>query len=198
MTREQQEREIKTIKSRKVIINLSDADCDRLTKVCGQHGLTVGELIENFIGDLVGGTHSNGSDERDYADAWLESCFKYPEETLLKWLIDNLSIDVKEFLDLIDNIEIAKIDLEEYEKDPSGWDEKAIEFLKIDLEEWEEELADYKSLYMEESPEADWENEIENVKNWFDQSEEFKEEVKQPDEKEKKEAILPPVMRHKI
>lgn len=189
MTREQQEREIKTIKSRKVIINLSDADCDRLTKVCGQHGLTVGELIENFIGDLVGGTHSNGSDERDYADAWLESCFKYPEETLLKWLIDNLSIDVEEFLDLIDNIEIAKIDLEEYEKDPSGWDEEAIEFLKIDLEEWEEELADYKSLYMEESPEADWENEIEKVKNWFDQSEEFKEEVKQPDEKEKKEDI---------
>ena len=27
---------------------------------------TIGELIENFAGDLVGGTYSNGSDERDY------------------------------------------------------------------------------------------------------------------------------------
>ena len=35
---------------------------------CGEHGLTIGELIENFVGDLVGGTYSNGSDERDYAD----------------------------------------------------------------------------------------------------------------------------------
>lgn len=26
---------------------------------------TIGELIENFAGDLVGGTYSNGSDERD-------------------------------------------------------------------------------------------------------------------------------------
>ena len=27
---------------------------------------------ENFVGDLVGGTYSNGSDERDYADQWFE------------------------------------------------------------------------------------------------------------------------------
>ena len=33
---------------------------------------TIGELIENFAGDLVGGTYSNGSDERDYADQWFE------------------------------------------------------------------------------------------------------------------------------
>ena len=46
-------------------MKLSDADCDRLARKCGEHGLTIGELIENFVGDLVGGTYSNGSDERD-------------------------------------------------------------------------------------------------------------------------------------
>ena len=46
-------------------MKLSDADCDRLAGKCGEHGLTIGELIENFVGDLVGGTYSNGSDDRD-------------------------------------------------------------------------------------------------------------------------------------
>jgi predicted DNA binding CopG/RHH family protein len=58
---EQQKKEIKTIKERKITVKLSDKDCNRLARKCGKHGLTVGELIENFIGDLVGGTYSNGS-----------------------------------------------------------------------------------------------------------------------------------------
>ena len=40
---------------------------------------TIGELIENFAGDLVGGTYSNGSDERDYADQWFERCWFDPK-----------------------------------------------------------------------------------------------------------------------
>lgn len=64
---EEQKKEIETIRERKITVKLSDADCDRLARKCGEHGLTIGELIENFVGDLVGGTYSNGSDERDYA-----------------------------------------------------------------------------------------------------------------------------------
>ena len=63
---EEQQKEIETIRERKITVKLSDADCDRLARKCGEHGLTIGELIENFVGDLVGGTYSNGSDERDY------------------------------------------------------------------------------------------------------------------------------------
>ena len=61
---EQQAEEIKTIRERNITVKLSDADCNRLARKCGEHGLTVGELIENFIGDLVDGTHSNGSDKK--------------------------------------------------------------------------------------------------------------------------------------
>ena len=61
---EQQVEELKTIRERNITVKLSDADCNRLARKCGEHGLTVGELIENFIGDLVDGTHSNGSDEK--------------------------------------------------------------------------------------------------------------------------------------
>lgn len=47
-------------------MNLSDADVRRLAEKSGEGGLTISELLENFIGDLVDGTYSNGSDERMY------------------------------------------------------------------------------------------------------------------------------------
>lgn len=62
----QQQEEIETIRSRTIEVKLSDADVKRISEKAAAHGLTVGELIENFIGDLVCGTYSNGSDERMY------------------------------------------------------------------------------------------------------------------------------------
>ena len=53
----EQQKEIETIRERKITVKLSAADCDRLAIKCGEHGLTIGELIENFVGDLVGGTY---------------------------------------------------------------------------------------------------------------------------------------------
>lgn len=49
-----EEQQIETIRERKITVKLSDEDCDRLARKCGEHGLTIGELIENFIGDLCG------------------------------------------------------------------------------------------------------------------------------------------------
>ena len=51
---EEQQKEIETIRERKITVKLTDADCDRLARKCGEHGLTIGELIENFVGDEVG------------------------------------------------------------------------------------------------------------------------------------------------
>lgn len=53
---EEQKKEIETIREKKITVKLSEADCDRLARKCGEYGLTVGELIENFVGNLVGGT----------------------------------------------------------------------------------------------------------------------------------------------
>lgn len=99
---EQQKKEIKTIKERKITVKLSDKDCNRLARKCGKHGLTVGELIENFIGDLVGGTYSNGSDERDYAERWFERCWfgMFQEPTLLNHLLC-FGYDPEDYLDFV-------------------------------------------------------------------------------------------------
>ena len=55
-------------------MNLSDADVRRLAEKSGEGGLAISELLENFIGDLVDGTYSNGSDERMYAEQWYQRC----------------------------------------------------------------------------------------------------------------------------
>ena len=110
---EEQQKEIETIRERKITVKLSDADCDRLARKCGKHGLTIGELIENFVGDLVGGTYSNGSNERDYADQWFERCWfgMFPELTLLNHLL-NLGYEPEHYLDMLENVETIKSDIE--------------------------------------------------------------------------------------
>lgn len=88
--REQQDAEIKSIKSRDFQLKLSDADVERLFLKAGETGLTVSQLLENFIGDLVAGTYSNGSDERDYASQWFNRCWfsmGLGEPSFLQWLI---------------------------------------------------------------------------------------------------------------
>lgn len=101
----QQDLEIKTIKERIIKLNLSDADCERIAQKAGKHKLTVGELLENFIGDLVDGTYSNGSDERYYAEQWFERCWfgLFPDETLLKYLLD-WDYNVDDFLTTYDKL----------------------------------------------------------------------------------------------
>lgn len=55
----QQQEEIETIRSRTIEVKLSDADVKRISEKAAAHGLTVGELIENFIGDGTAERNSN-------------------------------------------------------------------------------------------------------------------------------------------
>ncbi|WP_141401047.1 hypothetical protein [Lacrimispora amygdalina] len=96
--------EIKTIRERKIEIKLSDADVERLYKKAGSASLSVSELLENFVGDLVDGTYTNGSNERDALNNWFERCYfgMFPEESFLKYLIDQDTIE--EFLELYNDM----------------------------------------------------------------------------------------------
>lgn len=166
---EQQKKEIETIRERKIAIKLSDADCERISNLCGEHNITVADLLESFIGDLVGGTYTNGSDERMYARNYFERCWfgMFPEETLLNFLL-YMGYDVyDDFLEIIDDIENGYAELEDYKKDPSVFDEEEIEFLKTDIEDWEKQIAEIKSDYLKKNEKADWEKEVEKVNEWW-------------------------------
>ena len=75
MSGEKQQKEIETIRERTFKMRLSDADVERLALKAASGGLLPEELLENFIGDLVWGTYSNGSDERLCAEQWFDRCW---------------------------------------------------------------------------------------------------------------------------
>lgn len=114
---EQQREEIKSIRKRTIELELSDADIKRISEKAGAHGLTVGKLLENFIGDLVCGTYSNGSDERDLAGQWFERCWfgMFPDMTFLNYLIEWGGLDevLEAYDDIADCEEGIKITQEE-------------------------------------------------------------------------------------
>lgn len=172
MTR--QEKEISTIKERNITVKLSDADCERMVRKCGEHGLTVGELIENFIGDLVDGTYSNGSDERMFADQWFDRCWfgMFPKQTLLNHLIC-WGYDPENYLDVLDNIETAVKEKEYLAEHPEEEAYEEAQYLDDDIESWQEELKDMRAEWKPEQ-EPNMEEELELIKKWVKEREDFK------------------------
>lgn len=77
-------------KKRTLTIELSDEDMRRLCEKAGSVSMTVGELLENFIADLICGERTNGSDEREYANHWFGRCdfAMFRDRSFLAWLID--------------------------------------------------------------------------------------------------------------
>ena len=114
----EQQKEIETIKPRTYSLNLSDADVERIAKTAGSYGLTVSELLENFIGDLVAGTYSNGSDERMYAEQWAERCWFAldPEKSLIHYFCTAYEYDFSDLMDILERIDDIKSDIEITEK----------------------------------------------------------------------------------
>jgi hypothetical protein len=185
----EQDTEIKSIKARTVSLNLSDADADRLFKKAGQAGLSVSELLENFVGDLVG-VYGNGSDERDYAEQWFDRCWfsagcvwGAEDISFLQWLITEDCID--NAIELWNNIAFCKMDEAETLKqmEESGEAEDLADY-RDDLKCLREEIADEReelngllTEYREEAncnKSATLEKEMEKVLQWNKERSEFK------------------------
>ena len=99
------------LQKRSVVLELSDKDCEGILSICGSHGITLSELLENFIHDLTGGSRSNGSDERELADQYISRCWFtiFAEDTMLKFLLLFYGPGVAaDFVDIYDSIEQAK------------------------------------------------------------------------------------------
>lgn len=157
----EQAKEIETIKERTITIRLSDADCERITTKGGRYGLTVGNILENFIGDLVSGTYSNGSDERRMAEEWFERCWFSicPEETLLKHLLE-WDYDVEGFIDAYDELRYYEANPQEFSDDLAKANGKMLWF--------EEEYHNCIDEFIDNKGNIDIEKEIKLCKVWLD------------------------------
>jgi hypothetical protein len=133
----EQQKEIETIEERHIGIDLSDADVKRLCEKAGSVGLSVNELLRNFIGDLVGGTYTNGSDERDLASQWFNRCWfgMFPDKTFLRYLND-WTFNAEDIVELWGMVKSTEKDIENADES----DKDDIEGWKEDLSYWKEEL----------------------------------------------------------
>lgn len=132
----QQKREIATIKPRSITVDLSDADCQRILERCAENGMTVGDLVKNFVGDLIYGTYTNGSDEREYANQWFNRCwFANREKTLLCHLLD-YGYDPAEYLTAVHDLRKDEDDKEYMQNHPEECckDEDDLEMLTEEIE----------------------------------------------------------------
>lgn len=164
--------EIKTVKERTFKIRLSDADVERIFQKAGSVGLTPEQLIENFIGDLVYGTYTNGSDERMYANGWFDRCgFSFGDKTFLTALIEQESVE--DFLECWKTYTNSKNYVEELMKDPQAekedilWESEEEQYQKERLQEFFDDFQEYEHGTIEEEVKKaeDWQNRLISVRD---------------------------------
>ena len=161
-----QKNEIETIKSRTITVNLSDADVKRLAEKSGEGGLTISELLENFVGDLVGGTYFNGSDERMYAEQWYQRCWfaMFSDDTFLKFLL--LWGDLDDFIDLMNEMESSKKEMAEVTANAEDCSAEERDELQEYIHDLQKEIDYYWGKFLERKRQKEsyvFEKEIENI-----------------------------------
>ena len=167
-----QQKEIPTIKPRTFLVDLSDADVDRLAWHAAKAGMTMGELLKNFIGDLVDGTYSNGSDERDCANAWYDRCwFSYSPETNVGKLAQADALET--FLDHWNDYQTSIEELE-FRKENLGDGDITREDV-AEAESWVAgDLEDLQEVMKEAECEGTLEDVAAEVLAWFEKAKEVK------------------------
>lgn len=116
----QKEKEIRTIKQRTIRLNLSDTDCEKISKYAGKVNMTVGELLERFVEDMVDGTMATGKRNVELANKWYNrSVALFPRNTILRYLL-NTEQDVDYFLTMFKEQNLYNVNQEKYNKDLSN------------------------------------------------------------------------------
>lgn len=77
-----QAQEIETVKERTFRIKLSDSDLQRLCAFTVSADTSIEKLLQDMIGDLVSGTYSHGSDERELMQEWYDRSYSVDYDKL--------------------------------------------------------------------------------------------------------------------
>ena len=77
-----QAKEIETVKERTFRLKLSESDLHRLCAFSVSADTSIEKLIQDMIGDLVGGTYSHGSDERELMQSWYDRAYSVDYDKL--------------------------------------------------------------------------------------------------------------------
>lgn len=140
----------------KVELNLTEKEYQKLMEKAGRAGLSVSGLLENFIRDLTYSNRSNGSDEREMANAWFDRCC-FGENTFLRYVIDEYGVEefVKDYNRIRDERELIEEGFYSFEE------RSAVE---EDIEWWESELRDCYDGWGGDEP---YKEAVEKVIKWW-------------------------------
>lgn len=141
---------------RNISIKLYQDEVEKLCMKSGVVGLSISELFENFVADLICGTHTNGSDERMYIEQWFERCYFsiMPEKTFLSYLLEMQEVDsVLECWEILQ--ELKGLD------EPDSYDKEELEIQQNTLEEYFQEYRTYTREPAEDQLEAAMEKVLE-------------------------------------
>lgn len=149
--------EVDAVKERAFTLKLSDKDAEAIFLKASEVGLTVSELLENFIADLTDGIYSNGSDEYYQANEWFERCgfSAFAEKTLLHYLLEQGQIE--DFLNEYDDMLSAKDDISHSLEQIASGAEEVYDELEEAREEFcrcENALQTYYAEYAESTHKA--------------------------------------------
>lgn len=168
--------EAETIKPRTFTLELSDSELERLYEKAYESGTTPGEVLAGFVGDLVGGIHQRGRDERDLASAYFDRCC-YDiglDRDFLSWALSNFRLE--EIADCLDTIDMARDDLAYYAENPDEAQPENVDAIKDALTAAEKELTEIYNEYAEGSERAQaLPDGIAAIKNYLDELQAMKE-----------------------
>lgn len=163
------------LSQRVITVLLSDEDCDKLYMKLGIRNATVGELVQNFIRDLVFSDDCNGSDECIFANQWFDRCWISHDYNLLRGYLNSNSIDpYDDLIWYMESIERGESDLLDYEVNPGGFDPEDIDYLKEDIKDWKEHIGKIRRQFLATYPDANWTCEFEDLETWYKERELFK------------------------
>lgn len=163
------------LSQRVITVSLSDEDCDKLFMKLGIRNATVGELVQNFIRDLVFSDDCNGSDECIFANQWFDRCWISHDYNLLMGYLDSNYIDpYDDLIRYMESIEQGESDLLEYEVNPGEFDLEEMVYLKEDIKDWKEHIGKIRRQFLATYPDANWTCEFEDLETWYKERELFK------------------------
>ena len=176
----EQQKEIATIKERTIHLNLSDADCKRISTYAAKANITVSQLLESFIGDLVNGTYTNGSDERDYAQEWFVEFLLNGLENVKKSkeLIQTLKEDLQKEIDRQRENPEYQYEWEEEDKECIQTEQEELDATIQSVKEWWEEYQEWKKQknwwdVEEDTAERTFDEELIIIQKWWNTYQNF-------------------------
>ncbi len=108
---------------RQISLTLSDSDMTAFLDLATSSGTTPEEILQSFICDLVDGSQTRGSDERELAGEYFERCCYGLDapQTFLRWTLSESRLE--ELSDCLEDIQYAEGEIEYYRthpEDPDG------------------------------------------------------------------------------